>query len=438
MTSPDVALPTSDAQDRQDEAPVDDPDTFGERRRVRPLQIVALLAVVLFAVFIGRILTAPIDDQVNGDEASYVYSALSLRDLDLSYDAVDQARWMDLGWRDQPIGLFTQTFDGGWAMAKPIGASVMLAPSLYLFGLYGIQVTGALLLTAYAGCWYFSARLRWSREASAIVAVTAAVASHAWFYSFVAHADLFFAVLIGVVCYGCLRAALRTDPRWFWLAAVPAGLLVTEKTPALLAVSPIVAATFFLLRRRPALIGLGIVAAAGALSTLPYLYYSDGASWSPYGGERYYVESAAPWSGGGPDTIRLVATDEKLSPGFVIDRLGSTSADVVDASLTYVVGRHTGALTFLPLAPIMAVAGAAVLVGASGRARRSRGDRAEAPATANRTSSKLRRPSPSMDLTRPSLMRLPCPPNGGRCLPGSAPRARPHRSLQSWGNWTRR
>jgi hypothetical protein len=343
----------------------------------RLLRVVAAFAVVGFVVMLVSISVIPVDREVEGDEASYVFSALSLLDGDLSYDARDQERWDELGWNDPPLGLFLQSHGDGWAGAKPIGYSIVLAPFLLVFGLQGIAVSGAVLLMGYAACWYFSSRLRWSREVSALVAVTAALASYAWFYAFAAHADLFFACLVGFVTYGLLRASLHRHAVWWAVACASAGLLLTEKVPALLAIMPFLLAASTRLPRRAALVGGAALVVVATLSTIPYWHYSDGASWSAYGGERYYAPRETPWNGAGPHDLYRLETDEKLSPAFVFDRLTSPSPDVPSAALTYVVGRHTGALTFLPIVPILLVATVVHLV----RSRRRPGPGAEGDGT---------------------------------------------------------
>jgi hypothetical protein len=337
------------------------PPAATTRRRVTATA--ATVALVLLAVVVLQIVVSdPRAAPLVGDEASFVYNAISLRRGDLSYDARDQADWMALGWDTQPRGLFLQSTEHGWAVAKPIGYSVVLAPAIWLFGLRGIQVTGALLLLAYASCWYFAGRLRWSRSTSVLVAVAAAVASHAWFYAFAAHADLWVATLVGIVVLGCLRAALGRDPRWFWIAGACAGLLATEKSPALAALVPVLVVTGVRLARQHAATGLGLLILTGVLSTLPYLYYSGGATWSPYGADRFSAPVITPWSGGSGADLDRLTTDEVLSPSFVLEQVRSPSADVPGATLTYIVGRHTGVLTFLPIVPALVVAAVFTLV----------------------------------------------------------------------------
>lgn len=300
----------------------------------------------------------PTDEPVSGDQASFTYQALSLLGGDLAYDASDQERWLELGWADQPHGLFVQQRDDGWAFAKPLGYSVLLAPALAVADGRGIALVGAALVAAYAACWYGVGRLRWDRTGAAVVATAATVASHAWLFGFPAHADLFVAVLVGLAALGAARAAWSTTAPSLWLtgSAVATGLLVTEKLPALVALAPLLVVAFLRapLRARVTAVAVGI--AVVGLSIVPYLYYSDGASWSAYGGDRYYAVATTPWSGGTADDLTPWQTRDSLSPRFVLDSLTDPSDDLPSATLTYAVGRHTGVATFFPIAAALATA----------------------------------------------------------------------------------
>lgn len=324
--------------------------------------VLGVCALALAAALVRVVFHDPTDQPVTGDQASFTYQALSLRGGDLAYDASDQARWVDLGWQEQPSGLFVQRRDDGWAFAKPLGYSVLLAPALALAGARGISLVGAGLLLAYAACWYSIGRMRWDRASAAAVTTAATVASHAWFFAFPAHADLFVAVLVGVAALGAARVIAdpqRSATAWMALAAVGSALLITEKLPALVALAPLLAIALVRAPTRARVIAgaLGIVVTA--LSVLPYLYYSDGSSWSAYGGDRYYALTTTPWSGGDDADLIPWRTRDALTPGFVLDAVTDPSDELPSATLTYAVGRHTGVATFLPIAP--ALAGAAAL-----------------------------------------------------------------------------
>ncbi len=143
---------------------------------------------------------------------------------------------------------------------------------------------------------------------------------------------------------------------WLVLAAASSGLLVTEKLPALVALGPLLAVALLRAPWRARLVALAAGAAVVAVSVAPYLYYSDGASWSAYGGDRYYAISSTPWSGGTAEDLTPWQTRDSLAPGFVLDRLQEPDGDLPSAALTYLVGRHTGVVTFLPVAAALGVA----------------------------------------------------------------------------------
>jgi len=326
---------------------------------------------LLLGVAAARIvLHDPTSLPVSGDQASFTYQALSLRGGDLAYDATDQARWLHLGWSEQPHGLFVQQRDDGWAFAKPLGYSVLLAPALAAAGARGISLVGAGLLLAYAGCWFGIGRLRWDRATAAVVATAATIASNAWFFGFPAHADLFVAVLVGLAALGAARAALgeRHRAAWLGLALLAAGLLVTEKLPALVALGPLLALAVARAPGRTRAIAVAAGVAVAGVSVLPYLYYSDGASWSAYGGDRYYALASTPWSGGTDADLIPWRTRDSLSPGYVLDRVTDPDEDLPSAAFTYAIGRHTGVATFMPIVPAL---GLAAVVAAWHRRRRA-------------------------------------------------------------------
>jgi hypothetical protein len=344
------------------------------------LAVAGVCGVVLLGAAARIALHDPTSEPVSGDQASFVYQALSLRGGDLAYDADDQARWLELGWADQPHGLFVQQRDDGWAFAKPLGYSVLLAPAMAVADARGISIVGAALVLAYAGCWYGIGRLRFDAVTALSLATAATVASHAWLFGFPAHADLFVAVLVGLAALAAARVAWppgAEDPGrppsfggagadvWLSVAAATAALLVTEKLPAVLALAPLLAVAVARASWRARVVAASVGVVVLAASVAPYAFYSDGESWSAYGGDRYYAIATTPWSGGTDADLTPWRTRDSLSPGFVVDQVTDPSGDLPSASLTYAVGRHTGVLTFQPIAAALLVAAAGSAVAAS-------------------------------------------------------------------------
>ena len=344
------------------------PDAPAVARRARPGSHPASLALerhpwstVMAVAAIGAVCFAatrvavhdPATLDVRGDEASFVYSALSLRGGDLAYGQRDQERWLDLDWAEQPHGLFLQRYGEGWAFAKPYGFSALLMLPVAAAGLRGVSYVGAALVLGYAGCWYAAGRHRWDRSTALAVAATATVASHAWFYGFPAHADLFVAVLVGAAAVGGLRARMLGDGAALLVAAAAVGLLTTEKVVAAAALLPALAVAASRCTRAFRVGAILVAALVAGASMAPYLHYSEGRSWSAYGGERYYAPDVTPWSGGRTSDLVRWRTDRLETPSYALERLTNPSSDLPAAIGTFAVGRTTGVLTFLPIVPAL-------------------------------------------------------------------------------------
>ncbi len=167
---------------------------------------------------------------------------------------------------------------------------------------------------------------------------------------------------------------------WLSVSAAATGLLVTEKLPALVALAPLLLVAFLRAPSRARVAAVVVGVAVVTVSVVPYLYYSDGASWSAYGGDRYYAVATTPWSGGTEADLTPWQTRDSLTPSFVLDSITDPSGDIPSATLTYAVGRHTGVATFLPVAAALGIA--AVLTLRRRPARRG----AHAPSAQPRTS----------------------------------------------------
>ncbi len=382
-----------------DAAPSPTPPTESAKRRWPGVLALACCVLVVGGAALRVAVNDPTDQPLSGDQAAFTLQALSIAGGNLSYDTEDQQAWLELGWEPQPRGLFVQKRDEGWAFAKPYGYSLLLAPFVEVAGATGISLVGAGLLLAYAGCWYAIGRTRWGPVGSAVVATAATVTSNAWLMAFPAHADLFVAVLVGVTALGSVRVlfgtpASRLDPSepvplsavwtvaWACIATVAAAILVTEKLPALVAVGPLLAVALWRSPRRAQVVAVVLGVVVVAVSVVPYLYYSDGTSWNAYGGDRYYAPSTTPWSGGTEADLVPWHTAESMSPRRVLDSVTDPSADLPSATLTYAIGRHTGAFTFQP---VVATLFAAALVALVRRQRRRRVRNQDDPGEADRT-----------------------------------------------------
>ena len=282
----------------------------------------------------------------------------------LSYDAADLTHYDDATWRVRyrpPAGLLFQRDGDGWAFAKPYGYSLVVAPFLRVLGpTRGVAVANTLLLLAVLAVCIALLRLRLEGPAVPLTALAIVLVSNVVPYAYVLYVELFTAVGRGPRRVRPAAGRPRPDD-----VARPAGLRrgrpgggreVDARArarpargggadpPAGLA-GPAARAR----RRRRSSSGLAVV---------PYWRASDGQTISPYGGERYTTSGGAvPFSDPPAPENRYgrSTTDETLSVSYVRDALGESWRDKARSAVTYVVGRHTGVLVFMPVAVVIAV-----------------------------------------------------------------------------------
>jgi hypothetical protein len=291
-----------------------------------------------------------------GDQASNTMQMLSLAHdgHDLSFDALDLERWRALHWTNNPNGLYFQRFGDGWAFAKPYGYSAALAVPYRLLGSpSGIAWGNSILLVAMIGLAVATLRL-WLRGA-AVPLVTAAFvfASNLYLHAFPVVVDLFTALGVGLASYALLRGLRDRHLAWQLAGFGVAGFMLAEKVPLLTALAPLMVLCLWRApdRGRRALL-LGVTAVVFALSILPFLYYSEGRSWSAYGGERYYAQGIVPWDPDHDVEPLRVDSDETVTASYVWNRVTSPSSwlDSAQSAMYYVIGRHTGLVAWFPIA----------------------------------------------------------------------------------------
>ena len=302
-----------------------------------------------------------------GDQSAQLLQALSLAHdgNDLAYDALDVQRWRDVGWTTNPNGLYFQAFGDGWAFAKPYLYSVLLVVPYRLFGpALGVAVLNSALLLALVGVSVAILRLWLRGPAVPLVTGAFVFASNAYFHAYPVVVDLFLAVGTGVFAYLVLRGLRDRDDRWIVAGLAVGALLLTEKSPLALALGPLALYGWYRLSGwRWRIAGTALPALALVLAIVPYLHYSDGASWSAYGGERYYAFSSVPFDPeadfvGTPEPLR-VPTDETVSLSFVREQLTAGWDDTARSAVYYLVGRHAGLLVSAPMA--LAILGIALV-----------------------------------------------------------------------------
>jgi len=344
-------------------APTEEATAAGPGRPTRTtLACWALVALVTAHACWGTVRNDYRDSTLVGDQASQLLQAVSLaRGGNLGYDATDLRHYADATWRvhyRQPVGLLFQRDGSGWAAAKPYGYSALVAPFLAALGpTRGVAVANTLLLLAVLSVAIALLRLRLAGPAVPLAAAALVFASDVVPYAYVLYVELFTALVVGLAAYGFLRA-LRDRTRWPMLLGFAAlGLAVAEKGPLLVAIGPLAVVALWGQagwRARLAPVALGAV--VFGLAIVPYLSTSHGASYTPYGGQRYATASGAvPFSDppAGPDRYQRVHTDDTVTVHFVITQLGHDWPDKLRSAATYVVGRHTGLLVFVPLAVVV-------------------------------------------------------------------------------------
>lgn len=296
-----------------------------------------------------------------GDQASNVMQMLSVAHdgNNLSYDQLDVDRWKALHWFSHPHGLYFQGNDDGWAFAKPYGYSITLVVPYRLFGSpVGVAVANSLLLVALVGIAVATLRLRLRGAAVPLVSAAFVYASNAYMHAFPAVVDLFTAVVVGLGVYALLRGLRDESLRWQAVGFAVFGFLLSEKLPLLVAFAPLVGLCLWRARSLSSRLLLGAsTIVVLAVSVVPYLYYSDGRTWSAYGGERYYAGAGVPFDEDFTGDVLRVDSDDTITLSYVWSRVTSPSSwvDSAQSSIYYLVGRHTGLLVSFPIA-LLAIA----------------------------------------------------------------------------------
>ena len=103
---------------------------------------------VCAVVVLGSTLTHDFrDESIAGDTGGHLMQALSLAydSHSLNFDAKDLERWKELGWAQEPVGMFFQRYDGDrYGVAKPYGYSLYLSPFIAVLGpVHGVAMNAA-------------------------------------------------------------------------------------------------------------------------------------------------------------------------------------------------------------------------------------------------------------------------------------------------------
>jgi hypothetical protein len=292
-------------------------------------------------------------ERLVADQASFVAQALSIAyDRDLSITQVDVNRWVQLDWAHNGMnGLYFQRFHDGWAYAKPYGYSVWLAPFMRVFGpARGVAIANLTLFVLTAAALIWLLRRRYDGPAVPLVAGAFLLVTNAMLYLFPVGPELFYLCLTALFFVVAWYAIERQSLWPALVAVVIASVLVSEKASIALILVPALVYVLVRLRGwgpRAAVVVLGAVVFAGAV--FPYWHYSEGKSFTPYGGERYYaLNGRMPFE---PGSVYLRAkSDEVVSVHYSTKSLTQRPQDKGWAILYYVIGEHTGLLVYMPIA----------------------------------------------------------------------------------------
>jgi len=318
--------------------------------------LVLALAAGLFFLALGAI-RAPLAT-LDGDEGTYLAMATSLvRDGDLRFTGADRA-WAEAH-PAGPVNLILQQGAEGVAYSKPIAYALWAAPFVLLLGEIGMgAANGVALLFGLLAAWAWLRR-RCAAGRAALLLVTfagagALVPQLAWWMTEPLQIGLALAGLS--LALGAARPVTTASPGWWatrldrpWAlptGAVLLGLLTSLREPnLLLALLP---AGYWLLARswRRAFVALTLMLATVAL-VLAATAMLEG-SRNPYRAVRASFDAASGYPAG-PGAAAVMAQFEEhratqtlqVRPRFEPERSAV-------ATLTFLVGRHTGLLVYFP------------------------------------------------------------------------------------------
>ncbi len=301
----------------------------------------------------------------SGDENNWVIQSQSLAyDRNLSFDQRDMIRWEQLDWKYTPTvrAVYFRTSSHGYGIAKPYGYAVWLAPFVRVFGtVRGIAIGNAALLTALLAVALAILRTRLRGAAVPLLAGAFTFASYVFFYAFTTSIDLFLALVTAVGCLAFMRAWQHRSLWWASLGAAATAYGLGDRATVGLALVPALVVVLLRLEgvRRRVIVG-AVGVAAFAVTVLPFLYYSDFDSVTPYSQPRFHTSTAGvpfeipveDWEATLDKDAGKSSRPDHFSPSGVFERIGRAPEQIPESTAYFLFGRHTGLLAFLPLALI--------------------------------------------------------------------------------------
>ncbi len=292
-----------------------------------------------------------------GDASSHALQALSIaHDLDLKYDERDGKYWKELNWSKNPDGLFFQSYQEGYAFAKPYGYSLFLAVFIFLFGTAGFAVGNVLIFGLINVFIFLTLRVFYEKMESVLLTISFTFFSYVYMYVFYVHSDLFLALLSSIFVFLLTKLFDQPNKLYFTALCLVTAFIVSEKPPAILVIFPVL--FFYFLKNR----GIRVVGTFALLFLvgfflfiLPYLHYSDYKSWNPYKGNRFYSTMSNQFtfdSNRPPSSYHAIDTGRHFDMPGVIKRVLDTSeaGEKARSFYYYFFGAYTGMVVFIPFA----------------------------------------------------------------------------------------
>lgn len=315
------------------------------------------LLLAAYAAMLGAVLmTCPEKNGIYMDQMTFLLQALSIaRDGDLQYTPADRERFHQLGWGEEPLGLFLRTNGTKYYYGKPAFYALLAAPFCRVAPNRGALVLNALLWAGLVELGYRWFRRRLPPLLSALLSLMCWGLSAAPFYVFVIHPDILIAFLLALFLHGVFLAAtgVRTATVTYGiLLGILGGLIAYSRVPLLVFVF---SATFLWLVRgvlRPA--AAMLCACAAIMGLFAALHLSEDGSWNPYLGSRIMVLEADPYSTHQvKDTATLSAPTggffqpQALATRYTAERLKAHAAYSPRFIVHFLAGRRVGLFPYL-------------------------------------------------------------------------------------------
>ena len=304
-------------------------------------------------ILINTTRTDPEDTYIYADQATYYMAAMSMAfDLDQEYTETDLNRFREMTAWDYPEGLFLKrAADGRYFYAKPFLYSALSAPLVRAFGYKGVIYTNALILCSILWTSFVLISRR-SNDILAAVAVSGLLLfSPFYIYVLVAHADLFYALLLLLSLVFFWKYTRERSVSALLTTSFLAALSVYEKPFFAFAYLPFIPIATRLISLQHLAAATATIAATLTLTAA--VYYNQDGSISPYIGERSYYASYIAGFPFDKDYIDYgwnssASAASIFQPKYVLARVFANWANLPGQTIEVLFGRHTGLVPYFP------------------------------------------------------------------------------------------